>query len=79
MEQQLPWIYESPDGGNTIYRRRIGDSHKELHYATPEAQTMRELLKEDQLWVEIRKHALNDPELAEQLDRIKAFYILKHQ
>ena len=40
---------------------------------------MRELLKEDQLWVEIRKHALNDPELAEQLDRIKAFYILKHQ
>ena len=24
------WIYESPDGGKTVYRRRLGNHYKEL-------------------------------------------------
>ena len=24
------WIYESPDGGKTIYRRKVGESKREL-------------------------------------------------
>lgn len=24
------WIYESPDGGKTVYRRRVGNYYKEL-------------------------------------------------
>lgn len=44
MEQQelfekdtTAWVYESPDGGTTIYRRKLGDPHykrelvKEIH------------------------------------------------
>lgn len=24
------WIYESPDKGKTYYRRKVGDSHREI-------------------------------------------------
>jgi len=24
------WIYESPDGGKTVYRRRFGETEREL-------------------------------------------------
>ena len=28
---EKPWIYESPDGGKTVYRRKLSDfSHREL-------------------------------------------------
>jgi len=26
---EKPWIYESPDGGKTVTRRKIGDNKKE--------------------------------------------------
>ncbi len=27
---EQPWIYESPDGGKTVYKRRAGDRQREL-------------------------------------------------
>jgi len=29
-EEKESWIYESPDGGKTVYRRRFGDTKREL-------------------------------------------------
>ena len=29
-DTEKPWIYESPDGGHTLYRRRLGTDQREL-------------------------------------------------
>lgn len=78
MEQQ--WVYESPDGGKTVYRRPFGSDYteKELHYQDQEY--LRELILGVQLedWKPILAAAGQDATLADLLDRAKCYYQLKH-
>ena len=69
------WIYESPDGGDTVYRRRSGEGHRELVREGP----LRRRLLRSQLWREIFDAADTDPELQRMIDQIEVFYRLKHQ
>jgi hypothetical protein len=71
------YIFESPDGGKTIYRRSSGNPHRELHYESDEIVTLRDEVKETQLWHDIRQAARNDPALAEMLDKIKMYWFLQ--
>jgi len=80
MEQQEmfdAWIYESPDGGKTIFRRKMGDIHKN-----------RELVKElddagfdymhwayRQDWDELSKN----PAVKEYLDKLRVLVELAKQ
>lgn len=73
---QSNWIYESPDGGKTIYRRRLGSSQRELHYENPVAIATRELAEENQLWHNIRVSAMTNQQLADMLDKVKTYYHL---
>ena len=43
-------IYESPDGGETIYVRESGSSQRQLHSQSPRAVSLQEQLMEDKLW-----------------------------
>lgn len=74
---QTTYIYESPDGGNTVYRRLLGGSPgvREL-YSQP--KNLDESLEESKLWSRIRSEAKNDTALKEMLDQIKVYWSLKN-
>jgi hypothetical protein len=69
-------IYESPDGGETIYVRESGSAQQQLHSQSAKAIDIRAQLKEDQLWGQIRRAAKTNPALQDALERVKVIYQL---
>lgn len=69
-------IYESPDGGKTVYVRKPGETHRELHWESPEVKTLRQQVQEDQMWQEIRRMAETNPTLKRALDEVIMIYNL---
>ena len=69
-------IYESPDGGETIYVRESGSAHKQLLSQSPEAKNLRAQLAETQLWKDIREAARTNPALQQVLDEAVFLYKL---
>ena len=80
-DRQETYIYESPDGGHTVYRRLIGQSpsEREIHSISNEKQDRLLQYKEDKLWKDIRQAARTDPVLYEMLDQVEVYYRLKSQ
>lgn len=80
-DRQETYIYESPDGGHTVYRRLIGQSpnEREIHSISDEKQDRLLQFKEDKLWKEIRQSARTDPVLKDLLDRAVIYHQLKSQ
>jgi hypothetical protein len=72
------YVFESPDGGHTVYRRHIGKLDRELVSRDNFAQNKIDTLREDKLWGNIRRAAKTDPALKEMLDQVKVYYELKH-
>ena len=64
------YIYESPDGGETVYRRHSGSLSRELIKVSKAAKYIH--------WREIQKAAETDEYLADLLDRAEAYYRLKY-
>jgi hypothetical protein len=69
-------IYESPDGGETIYVREPGSAQRQLHSQSPKAIDLHAQLKEDQLWGQIRRAAKTNPTLRRALDEAVLIYNL---
>jgi hypothetical protein len=69
-------IYESPDGGGTIYGRYAGTNDRWIVGYSQSAKDNLESIKEDKLWGEIRRSAKSNPLLQEALDRVKIIYEL---
>ena len=67
------YIYESPDGGDTVYRRRPGSVHREMIQEGP----LRKKMLRNQLWQDIVTSAESDPVLKDMLDRIEIYHRLK--
>ena len=80
-DRQETYIYESPDGGHTVYRRQIGQSpsEREIHSISDDEQDRLLQFKEDKLWKEIRQAARTDPVLKDLLDRAIIYHQLKSQ
>jgi hypothetical protein len=72
------YVFESPDGGHTVYRRHVGKQDRELVSVSPEKQSTIEMIREDKLWGNIRRASKTDPALKEMLDQIRVYYELKH-
>lgn len=72
------YVYESPDGGHTIYRRHPGKLDRELVSIDQETQDRLAAIKEDKVWGEIRRCAEQDPALKEMLDATRIYYELKY-
>jgi hypothetical protein len=68
------YVYESPDGGDTIFRRRPGETGREL----VRTGSRWELLQRQKLWGDILRSAENDAALQEMLDQIEVYYHLKN-
>jgi hypothetical protein len=69
-------IYESPDGGETIYVREPGSSQQQLHVESPRAVSLHEQIKENQLWGQIRRAAKTNPTLQRALEEAVLIYTL---
>lgn len=71
-------IFESPDGGKTVYSRQPGSTVKQLHYESEEVKSMRDKLLEDKMWGEIRRLAQTDPTMKDLADKmIMTYHLLK--
>jgi len=76
-DQTEIYVYETPDGGATVYRRKIGSDSRELHSTSEKKKNLIDDLREQKLWGEIRRAAKNDPVLQEMLDQIEMYWFLK--
>ncbi len=72
------YVFESPDGGHTVYRRHVGKMDRELVSVDQPAQDKINRLLQDKLWGEIRRAAEVDPALQEMLEQVQVYYELKH-
>ena len=66
-------IFESPDKGETIYVRQAGSNERTL---IKENISMRDQVREQQLWHEIRIAARTNTTLADILNQAKMVYAL---
>lgn len=65
-------VYESPDGGHTVYSRRMGSLEKQLVRSEIRSLTHGEM----QTWYDILLAAKENPALAELVDKARTFYFL---
>jgi len=71
------YIFESPDGGKTVYRREFGEQGRELVKGDP-AEKLQEAQRLYR-WKQIFKFAKTDVELQELIERAEVYYRLKYE
>jgi hypothetical protein len=70
--EKTEWIYESPDRGNTVYRRRANSRERELVIKKPDPHTITAHLSN------IVAESANDPALKEMLDKLQVYWSLRN-
>jgi len=70
------YIYESPDGGRTVYAREAGSSKKTMIGKSYTAQQLEQKEKDDELWEDIRDTAKSNKALQKLLDDVIIMYHL---
>lgn len=69
-------IYESPDGGKTVYARQSGSTDRWIHNTDGETQQMLDRLADERMWEKIREAAQTNTALADLLEQVKMTYQL---
>jgi hypothetical protein len=69
-------VFESPDKGETVYKRESGSLDRELVSISEKKKSIHEQLKEDQLWGEIRRKAKTNVALRDILNQAIMVYNL---
>jgi hypothetical protein len=72
----MTYIYESPDSGQTVYRREFGSTRRELHHVTN--PVLRQQQQRQERFRQIITQAQNDTELNSMLEKIEVYYSLKN-
>ena len=71
----MPAIYESPDKGATVYEREFGESDRRI---IKQDTSLIESIRENKMWVEIRRMSETNPAMREYTDRcIELYHLLK--
>lgn len=68
------YIYESPDGGNTIYAREEGSIKRKLVGKHVNKTEIQQALADGQMWWEIRQMADTHPALQRALENVILIY-----
>lgn len=76
MEHTPKLIYESPDGGKTVYARHSGTTDRWIHSIDGETQWILDRMSDDRMWEEIRNAARSNTALADLLEQVKMTYQL---
>lgn len=80
----VDWVYESPDGGMTVYRRRPGCVDRELISITPaplnclSQEDRRSLTARRLRWYRILEQATDDAELDNMIGKLEVWWALRH-
>jgi hypothetical protein len=69
-------IFESPDGGRTVYARRPGDATRELYNREPALQKELDELEQSRRWVEILGARKLNSALDELCEQVEILYEL---
>ena len=69
-------IFESPDGGRTVYARRPGESNRELYSQDPALQQEIKELESQKRWVDIFQARQDNPELDHLCEQVEILYEL---
>ena len=69
-------IFESPDGGRTVYARQPGGTTKTLHYQDPKLHQELEELEHKRRWAEIFELRHTNTALAELCNKVEVLYEL---
>ena len=69
-------IFESPDGGRTVYARRPGDVNRELYNQEPALQQELKDLENSKRWVLILQARRDNPELDHLCEQVEILYEL---
>ena len=69
-------IFESPDGGRTVYARQPGSSARSLHYQDPKLKQELEDLENKRRWAEIFESRHNSAALDELCNKVEVLYEL---
>jgi hypothetical protein len=69
-------IFESPDGGRTVYSRNAGSVTRELHYQDPKLQQELKELELQKRWAEIFSLRKHNTELNIMCEKVEILYEL---
>ena len=69
-------IFESPDGGRTVYARQPGNTNRELYSQDPALQQELKDLENSKRWVEILQARRNNSELDHLCEQVEILYEL---
>ena len=70
-------IFESPDGGKTVYSRKSGETNRTLVWEDPEAKKEK-LFKERWIeWRDILKASEDNPGLKDLIEKVELLYRLQ--
>jgi hypothetical protein len=71
-------VFESPDGGRTVYARRPGQSplERKLHWQDPQYQQELKELEDQKRWVDIFQARKDNPELDRLCEQVEIMYEL---
>jgi hypothetical protein len=72
-------IYESPDGGRTVYARRPGSSKRELYSQDPNLQLELAELEREKRWVDIFGARKTNEELNRLCEQVEILYELNQK
>lgn len=70
-------IYESPDGGKTVYSRKMGETVRTLSYEDPVSKRETELTRR---WANLKEAVFmadDDPTINDALEKLEIVYALK--
>ena len=69
-------IFESPDGGKTVYSRHNGSAMRQLHSVSNEMEAEIQRVAREDTWLAILKMSERSPALQEAIDRAIVIYEL---
>ena len=72
-------VFESPDGGRTVYARSPGHTKRELHWQDPKLQQELQDLEKSKRWVEIFQARRDNAELDHLCEQVEILYELRRK
>jgi hypothetical protein len=69
-------IFESPDGGRTVYARRPGQVHRELHLRSPDLEQELAELRNQERWQQILASRTTNASINQLLEQAEILYEL---
>jgi predicted translin family RNA/ssDNA-binding protein len=72
----MTYVYESPDGGDTVYRREMGKTDRALHHVSSKKKDLEKSHNRYLMWEKILVASKTNSALNEAVERAEVLYNL---